>query len=217
MRGLAIGRENCGTGGVRLSAAKFYILLTLCAASVAMSLYAVRASLHASQEQSADLPLLLGAMQKLQDQINAAEESQKSAVVSMDGAGYAVAPTPYGGLPVSFDKAEPHLGGTKVYVTIANPLVAKLTRLYASVEYGNREPQVDIQKLTKNGTDPNWSIAKHKEWKESIRTKSIELADSLEPGRWNRVSFVLPDIEPKDFGFLKLRLTPAALSLLPPQ
>ncbi|MGI6621047.1 MAG: hypothetical protein ACOX35_06370 [Bacillota bacterium] len=101
---------------------------------------------------------------------------------------------------ISVDSVEPYLDGQRVTLNIGNPLNATFNGFTATITWGKAIPQeADVDA---------WL-----DWGGSLRDQTFQMLDTLSPGRWNKVSFVLPGTAPDEARYLRISITTDVVSL----
>lgn len=113
--------------------------------------------------------------------------------------------TKYGSLMVSCQGVKPYLDGVKVTLHIGNPMSVEFAGLTLGVTWNARFV----------GDESN-SDARLR-WIKTHRHQEFTFTNSLEPGRWNEVEFVLPQTRPEQLGYLKVTVETNEASLLVPR
>jgi hypothetical protein len=93
---------------------------------------------------------------------------------------------------VSVQDVAPFADGVKVKLNLGNVMYAGVSGVTLHMTYGEAKP-----------TDINASIAT---WWGGLKTKTVELPNTLAAGNWNPVFVVLPGIDPKHFGYLSISM-----------
>jgi len=101
---------------------------------------------------------------------------------------------------VSLQNVEPYLDGVKVHINIGNPVFATYNGFKLKVIWGEKLDLTDDQDR----------------WRSSLKEKEISFTETLRPGCWNKVNFVLSPIEPKNFGYMELSIQTDNISLINP-
>lgn len=112
--------------------------------------------------------------------------------------------TSLGSFAVSIQNVEPFADGIRVTLNLGNLSSARFNGATLNLRYGARN---NIQV-----TDAD-SSSKFSAWFASLQSKDIDITDSLLPGNWNPVEIVLPSIEPKEFGYLEVKIKTNTISL----
>jgi len=107
---------------------------------------------------------------------------------------------------VSLQDVSSYVDGVRVRLHIGNLTTATVNGGTFQVKWGLREPPMDNDYATK-----------FREWKKSLREKSVDFSDTLRAGTWNNVTLVLPGLAPAQFGYLELSMTTSSISLLIPR
>lgn len=102
---------------------------------------------------------------------------------------------------VSLERVEPYLDGQRVYLTIGNPSSITFEGFSLDVEWGKRVPEDTNQ----------WA-----QWSEALRHKELSFTNTLLPGTWTRVDFVLAPAPTGEFGHLALSMQTDVISLRRP-
>lgn len=100
---------------------------------------------------------------------------------------------------VSIQDVTPFADGVKVKLNLGNVMFAGVSGVTLNLTYGEAKP-----------TDINASIA---DWWQTLKTKSVELPNTLAAGNWNPVFVVLPGIDPKHFGYLSVSIATKSVFL----
>lgn len=101
---------------------------------------------------------------------------------------------------VSLQNVEPYLDGVKVHIHIGNPMFVTYNGFKLKAIWGAKLNLTD-------GQDG---------WRSSLKDKEISFTETLRPGCWNKINFVLSPIEPKNFGYLELSIQTDNISLINP-
>jgi hypothetical protein len=143
---------------------------------------------------------------RISSDLTDALEKMRYSVATFDPAeaGFQRIDTSFGMFAVSFEDVQPFADGIKVTISLGNPSSASFNGVVANLKYGPR------QNMQIGDAD---SSAKYAAWSASLQSKEVTLNEILRPGKWNPVSVILPNIDPKNFGYLEVRLTTSTLSL----
>lgn len=99
---------------------------------------------------------------------------------------------------VSLNRVEPYLDGQRVFLDIGNPSSISFDGFTLSAEWGKRVPDDTKQ----------WE-----QWNAGLRQKELSFTDTLLPGMWTRVDFVLAPAPTTEFGHLALSIQTDTVSL----
>ncbi|RKL62315.1 DUF3251 domain-containing protein [Thermoanaerobacteraceae bacterium SP2] len=141
----------------------------------------------------------------LQEQVTQLSNDTKSAILSSTEKGYDSVRTKNGYFFVSIDKIEPYLDGFKVYVNIGNPTLATFSDLKLTVQWSN-----DILALAniKIGTNELSNEAENQ-----INKQEYTFTDTLLPGKWTKVDFVIPNVKAEDIKFIQVMIETGSVAL----
>ena len=114
--------------------------------------------------------------------------------------GYGRVDSVSGAFLVSLENVEPHFDGVRVTAEIGNLLSATYQGVTIVATYGRRVPTSND---SVSPVDRRKNIFAYNEAK---KTTTVRLTDTLRPATWTRVSFVLPDIKPAEFGELNIKI-----------
>jgi hypothetical protein len=103
---------------------------------------------------------------------------------------------------VSVKNAVPYLDGFRVTCHFGNPSSVIFTGFKLKAKWGARRD------FKAKGFD-------FMRWQASLQEKELSLTDSLRPGSWNPVTFVVAPAKADEFGYLELSITTDTLSLRP--
>jgi hypothetical protein len=105
----------------------------------------------------------------------------------------------FGSFAVSLADVEAYGDGVRVKVSLGNLSAADFSGVKLALRYGRRQPNVTVG-------NENWASS-YQAWDASLQSKEHAVVSRVEAGSWNPIPVILPGIEPKDFGFLEIRIT----------
>jgi hypothetical protein len=95
---------------------------------------------------------------------------------------------------VTVKNVAPYVDGFRITCNFGNPSSATFAGFKLTAKWG---PRQDVSKKD----------FKFSQWRASLREKELSLTDSLLPGSWNPVTFVLAPARADEFGYLELSIT----------
>jgi hypothetical protein len=108
-----------------------------------------------------------------------------------------------GSFAVSVEDVRQFGDGVRVRINLGNLTTARIAGAKLSLEYGPRKPVFGGQDYAQ----------KRSLWEQAIQKREQDVLDRLIPGSWNPVSVVLPQIEEKNFGYLKVSIETKTIEL----
>lgn len=114
--------------------------------------------------------------------------------------GYSRVDSSGGSFLVSVKNVAPYVDGFRITCHFGNPSSATFTGFKIKAKWG---PRRDFKAKGFNFS----------EWQASLREKELSLTESLRPGAWNPVTFVLAPAKADEFGYLELSITTDRISL----
>lgn len=114
--------------------------------------------------------------------------------------GYQRIDTTSGVFLVSVKNVTPYVDGFRVTCNVGNPSSATFSGFKVKAKWG---PRRDFK-------SKGFNFA---QWQALLREKELSLTESLRPGAWNPVTFVLSPAKADEFGYLELSLTTDLISL----
>jgi len=122
------------------------------------------------------------------------------------GKGYQRVDANMGYFLVGLEKVEPYLDGQKITLSIGNPGNVTFHGFKIRASWSGRMPAANLSPEEKSKV---WeAFRSNKE-----REKEIALVDSLRPGTWNRVQFIISPKKAEEFGMLGIGITTNEVSL----
>jgi hypothetical protein len=88
--------------------------------------------------------------------------------------------------------------GVRIRLSLGNLTSARISGVTLSLKYGPRRPDGPLL----------WDA-----WSKELRSKEQAVLEPLQPGAWNPVNVVLPQIEERKFGYLEVRLSATQIAL----
>lgn len=110
----------------------------------------------------------------------------KVALLRPGDSGYSLVRFDLGVLTVRLADVSHFANSAKILLKLGNPLACNITKLKASIEWG----QVDEEGNPNNDT---------------LKSKEINFSENIQSGSWTDVSVVLDDTPPEDLGFVRVR------------
>lgn len=107
------------------------------------------------------------------------------AILSPEEKGYSVARSSAGYFFISLDNIEQYLDGYKIYIMIGNPSNATFNGFKLKVVWGK-----DLLQITR--------------MEEAQNFKTYNFVESLKPGFWTKVNFVIPSVKSEDLKYIKI-------------
>lgn len=123
-----------------------------------------------------------------------------------DSKGYGRVDANIGTFLVTLDNVEPYLDGQKVTLKIGNPNNMRFIGFKVKATWGMRFPDTKLQ-----GDD--WTKA-YEAYNASTKEKEITFTETLQPGAWNKVSFVVSPANGNEFGRLNIAIETNQVSLV---
>jgi outer membrane murein-binding lipoprotein Lpp len=114
--------------------------------------------------------------------------------------GYSRIDTIGGTFLVSIKNVAPYVDGFRITCNFGNPSSVTFKGFKLKAKWG---PRRDFKVK-------GFSFSK---WRTSLREKELSLTDSLQPGAWNPVTFVLAPAKADEFGYLELSINTDTISL----
>ena len=112
--------------------------------------------------------------------------AQDAALLTPASEGYSLVHADIGMLTVAIKNVQPYANGTRITLQFGNTASATINGLSATLEWG----QVDTAGAPLVRT---------------AHSKNVTLVESLRPGAWTSVPFVLEGVPPSQFGFVRVR------------
>lgn len=100
--------------------------------------------------------------------------------------GFSAIKSNLGILTISIENVVAYANGSRVTLSIGNPMAASLEGVKAKIEWG----KVDKADL---------------EISDTVRSKDVEFVESFRPGSWTKTEVILEGVPPADLGFVRVR------------
>lgn len=117
---------------------------------------------------------------------------------------YSRVDTTVGPFLMTVHAVSPNADGVKVILNLGNITTARYSGGKLHVKWATREPDQKME---------NYSSA-YTKWIGSIQEREITFTESLIPGRWNKVTVVLPGVQANKFGYLNVSMEVSQLQLM---
>ena len=109
--------------------------------------------------------------------------------------GFSAIKSNLGVLTISIENVIAYANGSRVTLSIGNPMAASLGRVKAKIEWG------------KVG-DGDLEIS------DTVRSKDVQFVESFRPGSWTKTDVILDGVPPADLGFVRVRNIESAVIIL---
>lgn len=142
----------------------------------------------------------------------------KIATLDPASKGYSSVSTDKGVFLFSVDGAEPFLDGHKIILKIGNPMNMTFLGFKLKVRYGKRPPA--FPSFEAGDTNAVAILQKWEQdwqaWEKTVRKTEFSFTDSLQPGAWNKIDFILRETKPEDVAHLEVSIETDQISLRKP-
>ncbi|MCX7866150.1 MAG: DUF3251 domain-containing protein [Limisphaera sp.] len=143
---------------------------------------------------------------------------KKVATLDPASKGYSPVSTDKGVLLFAVDGAEPFLDGHKFILRIGNPMNMTFSGFKLKVRYGKRPPafpSFEVGDTNAVAVLQKWA-RDMQGWEKTVRETEFSFTDSLEPGAWNKIDFILKETKPEDVAHLEVSIETDRISLRRP-
>lgn len=106
---------------------------------------------------------------------------------------------------ISCKDAEPYIDGYKIIISVGNPFAGTYSNTKFKVKWGKKP----TKKLENDD--------EYRNWRNTLFSKQIDVADDIRAGSWNNVELILTPAKPEDIGHIEITAESPIVSLTKPR
>lgn len=120
---------------------------------------------------------------------------------------------------IVLDEVAPHLDGYQISLLIGNPSLVTYSGFSLKVKWGRKFPlSMEAYSALSSLEDFKGTSEIAAEWENSLKEKKFSFTDRLQPGSWNKVTFVIAPVQAEQLGHLEVaEINTEGLTLNSPQ